>query len=1080
MPISNKKFRLTRKSFNLTTDNLDGLLVFDNTTHKIYLSGECFSSNVKDVSFNQVTGVITLTRMNDTREMIDLSHLEKPANKVTSISDQSTDDEYPSAKCIYGTLERKGEVVWEVQSVSDGILASETDLSQNPAWQLTNLDMTPYQTVCLYVRSGGTGSSTTASGVIRINLESMNTSPFGHFLGSTVLQNPNNRNRLLALSAAISEDKTKVFFNRCTSLYNTAATSANSDGRVLYKIVGYRAYVESHTFFIVGPNEFTGKNFLLRAKHDGVDVTPNWTVLSGSEAATINRYGRVDINPGTSVAPVTIMAQYGEFSDTKTTTVSYDNQLVINSPDTITGTSGNVVALYNNEACAPVWSITSGNSNATIDAQGVITILQSGSITVQAVYNGYTATKGIMLEYQAGTSQETVIDADGSVTTTTTTESTDPQTGATVTESTSTTTNQDGSTSNTVSETTTNQDGSSTSQSHTTNSDGTSSHTTSNTGAPDPQTGEVVSTSNTVNYDDSGTSTGSTENVTVTNTDGSSSSSTLNYNAEGDPTSGVNEVTDSSQNVSTQDIVYDENGEPEVTGYQIDTSNNADGEKEFNEDGVNTEFYGFDTTHGFVAHIHFTIDFTNQPLNQDQDHHNILTMKRATPEPWYGFQLRQTSNTKSIIIGTQFSTGGNTNTTINPSRWIEANKIGEYDIEVVYDPLSKNDTFVARDLISGNTIFTSNKVFPDLPELRYLTVCIGYALDANGDPYRYSNINVSEFSIVRLAATVADPVISCSGNKIEISCATSGAIIYYKLDHAANYSVYSNHITISADTFIEAYAEYNELVSNVVSQTCIYEAPHDYSQDYLTFRVLTPGTVMWKALGSGQEKTIQYSLNDGAWTSITATSAGVSIPVVADDVIRFRGSNNTYAKDKSNYSGFEGGTANFNVEGNIMSLVNGDNFAGTSTLSGTYNFCSIFKLSNVVSAKYLILPTTTLTNYCYRAMFSKCASLTTAPVLPATTLAQGCYWYMFEECAITDAPDLLATTLVNSCYYYMFTKCTSLNRIKCLATSGLGTTNCLQGWVTNVAAIGTFIKDANTTWSSGANGIPSNWTIVNQ
>lgn len=237
---------------------------------------------------------------------------------------------------------------------------------------------------------------------------------------------------------------------------------------------------------------------------------------------------------------------------------------------------------------------------------------------------------------------------------------------------------------------------------------------------------------------------------------------------------------------------------------------------------------------------------------------------------------------------------------------------------------------------------------------------------------------------------------------------------------------------------------------------------------------------MWKAIGSGQEKTIQYSLNDGAWTSITATSAGVSIPVVADDVIRFRGSNNTYAKDKSNYSGFEGGTANFNVEGNIMSLVNGDNFAGTSTLSGTYNFCSIFKLSNVVSAKHLILPATTLTKYCYRAMFSKCASLATAPVLPATTLAQGCYWYMFEECAITNAPDLLATTLVNSCYGYMFTKCTSLNHIKCLATSGLGTTNCLQGWMTNVAAIGTFIKDANTTWPSGNNGIPSNWTIVNQ
>jgi hypothetical protein len=57
-------------------------------------------------------------------------------------------------------------------------------------------------------------------------------------------------------------------------------------------------------------------------------------------------------------------------------------------------------------------------------------------------------------------------------------------------------------------------------------------------------------------------------------------------------------------------------------------------------------------THGFVLDYNFTIDFANQPASQDENHHNILTMKRATPEPWYGFQFRQTSTTKSIILGT--------------------------------------------------------------------------------------------------------------------------------------------------------------------------------------------------------------------------------------------------------------------------------------------------------------------------------------------------------------------------------------------------------------------------------------------
>ena len=33
--------------------------------------------------------------------------------------------------------------------------------------------------------------------------------------------------------------------------------------------------------------------------------------------------------------------------------------------------------------------------------------------------------------------------------------------------------------------------------------------------------------------------------------------------------------------------------------------------------------------------------------------------------------------------------------------------------------------------------------------LKYLKVTIGCAMDENGDPYRYSNINVYDFSITR-------------------------------------------------------------------------------------------------------------------------------------------------------------------------------------------------------------------------------------------------------------------------------------------------------------------------------------------
>ena len=150
------------------------------------------------------------------------------------------------------------------------------------------------------------------------------------------------------------------------------------------------------------------------------------------------------------------------------------------------------------------------------------------------------------------------------------------------------------------------------------------------------------------------------------------------------------------------------------------------------------------------------------------------------------------------------------------------------------------------------------------------------------------------------------------------------------------------------------------------------------------------------------------------------------------------------------------------------------------------------------------LPATTLTENCYVEMFKNCTSLTQAPELPATTLAPWCYYEMFYNCpGLTTAPELPATTLANYCYYSMFYYCTSLtkapvliaedvplsgykqmfnyckklNEITCYAkTFGNDAT---QNWVSNVASTGTFYKDFETEWTTGTNGIPSGWTVVN-
>ena len=338
-----------------------------------------------------------------------------------------------------------------------------------------------------------------------------------------------------------------------------------------------------------------------------------------------------------------------------------------------------------------------------------------------------------------------------------------------------------------------------------------------------------------------------------------------------------------------------------------------------------------------------------------------------------------------------------------------------------------------------------------------------------------------------------NPVITCNGQQVIITCATADSLIFYKLNNTGLYTQYSAPISILEDTFVQAYSMLRNKTSQVVQHTCIYSETHDYSLDYLTFEALTAGKFFWRANGS-LAKTIEYSLNDGTWTQITAAATPVSITVSVGDTVKFRGINEQYATSKSAYSGFgqgEGGTsgqssydsdaAEFNISGNIMSLVYGDNFAGQTTFSGgTYNFCSIFKKAKCVSAENLILPALTLTQYCYRAMFSWCTYLTMAPALPATTLAKGVYWYMFERCAITTAPELLAETLVAECYGSMFTYCSSLNFIKCMANAGFTTTNCKQTWVNGVANSGTFVKDSGvsvTTWTRGTAGIPTNWLV---
>lgn len=318
-----------------------------------------------------------------------------------------------------------------------------------------------------------------------------------------------------------------------------------------------------------------------------------------------------------------------------------------------------------------------------------------------------------------------------------------------------------------------------------------------------------------------------------------------------------------------------------------------------------------------------------------------------------------------------------------------------------------------------------------------------------------------------------------------------------------------------------------------------WNVEENYSQNYLTFDILTGGTINWNCTGLNYSKEISYSTNDGeTWTTINSTTP---INVVANDKLLVKGGNTSYWSDsttKCKFSSSNGAT--FNLSGNIMSLVHGDDFIGKDSLdegqvdiNGNHGWPNIFRglfsgCSGLKSAEHLILPTTLsvgcfremfvssgitiapklaalkMVNSCYSRMFSNCQSLTTVSDLPSTELATDCYSYMFENCsllttapklpatklynycyqgmfqgtAITESPELPAIVLVPNCYSYMFNGCTSLNKITCNAYS-IPEQSCTESWVEDVASTGTFITSYESYWTKDSvDGIPTGWTVA--
>ncbi|MBR4547014.1 MAG: InlB B-repeat-containing protein, partial [Paludibacteraceae bacterium] len=225
-------------------------------------------------------------------------------------------------------------------------------------------------------------------------------------------------------------------------------------------------------------------------------------------------------------------------------------------------------------------------------------------------------------------------------------------------------------------------------------------------------------------------------------------------------------------------------------------------------------------------------------------------------------------------------------------------------------------------------------------------------------------------------------------------------------------------------------------------------------------KVVGNATVVVKQTGTVSEwPDLWYQIDEGSWVQVLEPCT-LTVPTNSGSVphyMRLKGNNpDGFNKSSSNFISFAITGGNPAVQGNVMSLIGGDNFSSLTTIPCDYCFYALFcpypptsfstsfssSLSTSTSlskAHELVLPATTLTAYCYAYMFAGNVGLYTGPSLPAMVMQPWCYAHMFDNCMNSfysstaansgwyfSSMHLPAQQLAEGCYAFMFNRCSSL------------------------------------------------------
>jgi hypothetical protein len=235
----------------------------------------------------------------------------------------------------------------------------------------------------------------------------------------------------------------------------------------------------------------------------------------------------------------------------------------------------------------------------------------------------------------------------------------------------------------------------------------------------------------------------------------------------------------------------------------------------------------------------------------------------------------------------------------------------------------------------------------------------------------------------------------------------------------------------------QKYATESYVSANVKDFT--YYSPNNF----LTFTAVTSISSVTLNLAGSLTQVFYYSLDKGAtWNEYTI---GTKISLAMNASVMFRSVGN-FSTGYFNYYYFSM-TGKIVASGDISSLMNGK--GGYITLEANQKF---------------------------RYLFSGCTSLIKAPNLMCINPNSNAFNGMFSGCTgLTETPDFPAG--FGSNYENMFNGCTNLKYVKNLAKHATGGTISISNWMNNVSSTGVFVKLKGQEWTSGANGIPTGWTI---